>query len=95
VNQIIFDELVLGKVTAESRAHYQRIAESLVARGAEGVILGCTEIGLLLQPEHCPFPLFDTTEIHAASAVREALSLGSIFDDGSSGGGSSGGGGKA
>lgn len=73
INRIIFEELCQGKFTGEAKAYYQHVIESLVARGAEGVILGCTEIGLLLQKEDCPVPVFDTTAIHAAAAVAFIL----------------------
>lgn len=73
VHQIIYDELVLGKITAASRAEYQRIIKTLEAAGAEGIILGCTEIGLLVKAEDSELPLFDTTEIHAEAAVAFAL----------------------
>jgi len=73
VNQVIYDELCLGVIRAESKAHFVRIVNQLVQKGAEGVILGCTEIGLLLLPEDCQVPVFDTTRIHALRAVDYAL----------------------
>lgn len=73
INQIIFDELCQGKFTPESRARYLAIIDTLVARGAQGVIFGCTEIGLLLNASDCPVPVFDTTAIHAAAAVEFML----------------------
>jgi aspartate racemase len=73
VHDIIYHELVLGVVREESRAVYQREIEALVARGAQGIILGCTEIMLLIQPEHSPVPTFDTTTLHALAAVEWAL----------------------
>ncbi|MEM6160428.1 amino acid racemase [Erwinia sp. P6884] len=73
VNRIIFDELCQGKFTDDAKACYQKIIEGLVARGAEGVIFGCTEIGLLLKKEDCPVPVFDTTAIHTAAAVEFML----------------------
>jgi aspartate racemase len=73
VHQIIYDELVSGKILSSSRDEYKRIIESLVARGAEAVILGCTEIGLLVKDSECKVPLFDTTKIHALAAVEYAL----------------------
>ncbi len=73
-HQIIFGELVLGKIEARSKAKYLEVIQSLIARGAEGVILGCTEIGLLVKPEDVSVPVFDTTEIHAMAAVEMALS---------------------
>ncbi|WP_174874958.1 aspartate/glutamate racemase family protein [Vogesella oryzae] len=69
VHRVIFDELCLGQVLAASRERYRAIIGRLQAAGAEAVILGCTEIGMLLQPEHSPLPLFDTTALHAAAAV--------------------------
>lgn len=73
VHRIIYDELVLGKILPESLAAYKRIMAQLVAAGAEGIILGCTEIGLLVKPEDSTVPLFDTTFIHAEAAVNFAL----------------------
>jgi aspartate racemase len=73
VHRIIYDELCLGQVKAASRKQYAAIIADLVQAGAQGVILGCTEIGLLVKPEDSPVPLFDTTEIHAAAAVEYAL----------------------
>lgn len=73
VHRVIYEELCLGVVRDEARADYQRIVEALAARGAEAVILGCTEIGLLLSQQDTPVPLFDTTAIHAECAVAQAL----------------------
>ena len=73
VHQVIFGELCQGVVREESRAAYRAVMSGLVARGAEGIILGCTEIGLLVGAEDASVPLFDTTRIHAAAAVEEAL----------------------
>lgn len=73
VNRIIFDELVFGKINANSREEYQRIIDKLVSQGAEGIILGCTEITLLIKQENSPVPVFDTTYIHAKKAVEKAL----------------------
>ena len=73
VHQVIYDELCLGDVRNSSRSEYLRIIEELSARGAEGVIEGCTEIVMLVQQEHTSVPLFDTTSIHAQEAVAEAL----------------------
>lgn len=72
-DRIIFDELCRGTVNPASRAEYQRIIQIMAADGAEGIILGCTEITLLVQQRHSDAPLFDTTAIHAAAAVKEAL----------------------
>ena len=73
VNQVIYDELCLGKVLPASRQAYAQIMNGLVARGAEAVILGCTEIGLLVGSDDCRVPVFDTTRIHAEAAVDLAL----------------------
>jgi aspartate racemase len=73
VNRIIYDELVLGDIRPESRAAYVAITEKLAARGAQGVILGCTEITLLIKPLDSPLPTFDTTGLHAQAAVDAAL----------------------
>ena len=73
VNRIIYEELVLGEIKSASRDQYVTIIEKLQSAGAEGVILGCTEIGLLIKPEHSPIPTFDTTYIHALAAVTFAL----------------------
>lgn len=73
INQIIFDELCLGKITAESKRYYQQVINALHEQGAQGVIFGCTEIGLLLGQEDCPLPVFDTAAIHAADAVSFML----------------------
>ncbi|MDH4988490.1 aspartate/glutamate racemase family protein [Aminobacter anthyllidis] len=73
VHRIIYDELVQGRVEASSRNAYREVIARLVARGAEAVILGCTEIMLLVGPEDSAVPLFDTTAIHAEAAVERAL----------------------
>ncbi|MBN8637826.1 MAG: amino acid racemase, partial [Anaerolineae bacterium] len=75
VNRIIYEELVLGIINPASKAEYLRVVNQLVAQGAAGVILGCTEIGLLIKRADCPVPAFDTTEIHALAAVAAALEL--------------------
>ncbi|MGY0162445.1 aspartate/glutamate racemase family protein [Edwardsiella tarda] len=74
VHRIIYDELVAGQITPSSRAAYCQVIARLVQAGAEAVILGCTEIMLLVQPEDSAVPLFDTTALHAAAAVEAALS---------------------
>ncbi|EPJ5577381.1 TPA: aspartate/glutamate racemase [Citrobacter freundii] len=74
INQIIFDELCLGRFTDASRQFYVEVIEDLASQGAEGVIFGCTEIGLLVPVERSPIPVFDTTAIHAADAVTFMLS---------------------
>jgi aspartate racemase len=73
INQIIFEELCLGKITAESKQYYLQVIEQLQGQGAQGVIFGCTEIGLLLNQQDCPLPVFDTAAIHAADAVKFML----------------------
>ena len=73
IHQVIYDELVNGIIRAESKKRYLEIIAGLVRAGAEGVILGCTEIGLLVQPGDCSVPLFDTTRIHATAAAEYAL----------------------
>jgi aspartate racemase len=73
VHKIIYDELVLGLVRDASRAEYRRIIQRLVDQGAQGVILGCTEISMLVSPLDSPVPLFDTTSIHARKAAEHAL----------------------
>jgi len=75
VDRVIYDELCLGEVRASSRARYVDIINELVRNGAEGVILGCTEIGLLIAGEDSPVPLFDTTVIHSLAAVEYALAV--------------------
>ena len=74
VNNVIFDELCCGVIKDDSRAAYSEIIGKLKDRGAEAVILGCTEIGLLISQEDSVLPVFDTTIIHAESAARFALS---------------------
>ncbi|MFT4269992.1 MAG: aspartate/glutamate racemase family protein [Pantoea sp.] len=74
VHDIIYQELCLGIIRDESRARYREIIAQLVADGAEAIILGCTEITLLVKPEDASVPLFDTTLIHAQDAVKVALS---------------------
>lgn len=73
VHHIIYQELCLGIVREESRLAYRQVIERLIARGAQGIILGCTEIGMLVSSSDSPVPVFDTTAIHAASAVDFAL----------------------
>jgi aspartate racemase len=73
VHDVIYGELVRGVVRDESRRAYRSVIERLVERGAAGVILGCTEIDLLVGPADCPVPLFDTTRLHAEAAVELAL----------------------
>jgi aspartate racemase len=75
INRVIFDELCNGIVTDESRSNFLEVIESLRQDGAEAVIAGCTEIGLLVEQRHTRLPLFDTTRIHAEEAVRTALAM--------------------
>ena len=70
---MIHEELCLGVVSEQSRAGYQDVIARLVDEGVEGVVLGCTEIELLIGPEHSPVPVFATTRLHAEAAVRLAL----------------------
>jgi aspartate racemase len=73
VHRIIYEELVQGRILDASRQAYREVIERLVARGAEAIILGCTEIMLLVAPEDSPVPLYDTTGLHAEAAVARAL----------------------
>ena len=73
VDRVIYDELCSGDVRESSRREFLRIIRHLHSRGAEGVIEGCTEIAMLVEPEHTNVPLFDTTAIHAEKAVVAAL----------------------
>jgi aspartate racemase len=73
VHRIIYDELVKGVIREESRKAYLDVIADLETRGAEGVILGCTEIPLLVKQEDVSIPIFDTTTIHAQAAVDWAL----------------------
>jgi aspartate racemase len=73
INQVIYHELCLGKIREESKRQFGRIIERLAAGGAEGVILGCTELSLLIKQQDSPVELFDTTAIHARAAVDFSL----------------------
>lgn len=73
VHTIIYDELVHGEIREESRERYREVIDRLVAQGAEGVILGCTEIELLVSSADAPVPVFPTTALHVAAAVDRAL----------------------
>ncbi|MEO1590781.1 MAG: aspartate/glutamate racemase family protein [Cyanobacteria bacterium J06632_22] len=73
VHRIIYDELCQGTIKDESRQEYRRVIQSLVDQGCEGIILGCTEIGLLVSAADSTVPLFDTTQIHAIAAADWAL----------------------
>ena len=73
INHIIFHELCMGVFRDESRHYYQQVISRLTEQGAQGVIFGCTEIGLLLDQQNCPLPLFDTAALHAEDAVNFML----------------------
>lgn len=73
VNETIFRELCVGEIRESSRRRFQEIIDRLKEKGAEAVILGCTEIGLLIRPSDSSLPVFDTTEIHAKRAAEMAL----------------------
>jgi aspartate racemase len=73
VHRVIYEELCLGKVLPGSRAEYRRVIADLKGQGAQAIILGCTEISLLVGPDDAEIPLFDTARIHARSAAEWAL----------------------
>lgn len=73
IHNVIFNELCLGEISPQSRDAYLKIVDSLYDNGAQAVILGCTEIALLIQQQHTNVPLYDTTKIHANKAVMLAL----------------------
>lgn len=73
VHRVIYEELCMGVVSAPSRQAYLDVIAALAARGAQGIILGCTEISLLVGPQHTALPLFDTTALHACGAANWAL----------------------
>jgi aspartate racemase len=73
VHRVIYDELCLGKVIDSSRSEFRRIIARLAGDGAQGIILGCTEISMLVGPPDSPVPVFDTTDIHARKAAEWAL----------------------
>ncbi len=73
INRVIFEELCLGKIQSLSRDYYKQVIQKLISQGAEGIILGCTEIGLLIKSEDAEIPLFDTTKIHAIASIEKAL----------------------
>jgi aspartate racemase len=75
VHRIIYSELVQGQIVDASRLAYRKVIAGLVARGAEAIILGCTEIMLLVSPEDSPVPLYDTTGLHAEAAVARSLGI--------------------
>jgi aspartate racemase len=73
IHRIIYEELCRGIIRPESKRYYLKVISELAARGAQGIILGCTEIGLLVSPEDSALPIFDSTQLHAAAAVDWAL----------------------
>jgi len=73
IHRVIYEELCLGRIVPESRQNYQRIIRTLAAQGAQAIILGCTEISLLISQQDSPIPLFDTTALHARDASEQAL----------------------
>jgi aspartate racemase len=73
VHSVIYNELCLGEIKESSRAEYIRIIKEMVGRGAEGIVLGCTEIPMLVKQKDVLVPVFDTTTIHAQYAVEVAL----------------------
>lgn len=73
IHRVIYQELCLGRIVEESRGEYRRIMADLVGQGAEGIVLGCTEISLLVGQQDSSVPLFDTTAIHACKAAEWAL----------------------
>ncbi len=81
VDRIIFEELVVGKILPQSKAEYVRIIEDMAAAGAQGVVLGCTEIPLLVGAGDVSIPVFDTTYLHASMAVEIALGEREITSD--------------
>jgi aspartate racemase len=75
VHRVIYEELCLGKVVDASRGEYRRVMDDLVRQGAQAIILGCTEITLLVQASDSTVALFDTTRIHARRAAEWALGM--------------------
>jgi aspartate racemase len=73
VHRIIYQELCRDEVRAESRSQFERVARTLEARGAQGIILGCTEVGMLLGPANVVGPVFDTARLHCEVALEAAL----------------------
>jgi aspartate racemase len=74
IHRVIFEEIAFGRMVQESRDRYRRVIDTLIARGAEGVILGCTEIPLLLNSGDAPVPLLDTATLHVDAAVEYLFS---------------------
>jgi aspartate racemase len=75
VHRVIYEELCLGRVVDASRIQFRRVIEDLVDSGAEAIVLGCTEISMLVQRSDSPVPLFDTTSIHACKAAERAMAM--------------------
>jgi len=75
VNAVIYNELIKGIVSKKSKQDYLQIMQNLIERGAQGIILGCTEIPLLIQQTDCVYPVFDTTALHAKAAMLKALEI--------------------
>jgi aspartate racemase len=73
IHRVIFEELCMGEIRARSKDSYRKIIDRMISRGGEGMILGCTEIGLLIGADDISVPVFDTTEIHARAAADAAL----------------------
>lgn len=73
INKVIYKELCLGKINQTSKEYFKKAIKNLVDKGAEGIILGCTEIGLLIKQEDSEVPIFDTTVIHAIESVNKAI----------------------
>jgi aspartate racemase len=76
INTIIFKELVNGVLTKESRVYFNTVIQGMKNQGCDGVVLGCTEIPLLVDPKDCPLPTLDSTRLLARAALREALGEG-------------------
>jgi aspartate racemase len=79
INQLIFDELVYGKFTAEALSYFQQVIESLKRRGCDAVVLGCTEIPLLVNDENSPLPVLDSTRLLARAALRHATARDAVI----------------
>ncbi len=73
-NRIIFEEFTRGNFLESARVHFRRVIAGLIERGAQGIVLGCTEFPLLIKPDDSSVPLFDTTALHAMAVVDMALS---------------------
>ena len=73
IDKIIFQQLVYGDFREESRLYFNEVIQDLKEQGCDGVVLGCTEIPLLVQPDDCPLPTFDSTRLFARAALEEAL----------------------